>query len=192
MRVLNWNVRGLGNSRTFLALQKILQQQRPQILFVSETKLTAKQMSNVSRKLKIENCLAVDRKGMGGRLAMLWNSDVNVNVTSFSNHHIDAQVQTEGGSWMRCTGIYGHPEMAQKKHTWTLLRWLAGLSDNPWLCFGDFNEILHPNEKIGGNDRNIDLIREFREALCDCNLVDLGCKGYLFTWNNGRFGKDFV
>ena len=73
-----------------------------------------------------------------------------------------------------------------------MLRWLAGLSDNPWLCFGDFNEILHPNEKIGGNDRNIYLIREFREALCDCNLVDLGCKGYLFTWNNGRFGKDFV
>ena len=49
---------------------------------------------------------------------------------------------------MGCTGIYVHPEMAQKQHTWTLLKNLVGLSDIPWLCFADFNEILHPNEKL--------------------------------------------
>lgn len=51
---------------------------------------------------------------------------------------------------------------------------------------------LHSNEKLGGNDRNVNLISEFREALQDCNLVDLGCKGYPFTWGNGRFGFDCV
>ena len=47
-------------------------------------------------------------------------------------------------------GIYGHPEANQKKHTWTLLRRLADLVVSPWLCFGDFNEVLNLNEKMGG------------------------------------------
>ncbi|KAH9656688.1 reverse transcriptase domain-containing protein [Citrus sinensis] len=89
-------------------------------------------------------------------------------------------------------GVYGHPEISQKKHTWTLLRWLAVLSSSPWLCCGDFNEILHPDEKRGGNDRNVNLINEFREVLRDCGLKDVGFRGYAFTWNNGRYGEGFV
>ena len=79
---------------------------------------------------------------------MIWYNEANVHVTSYSNHHVDAWVQREDGSQMGCTGIYVHPEMAQKQHTWTLLKNLVGLSDIPWLCFADFNEILHPNEKL--------------------------------------------
>ncbi|KAH9658155.1 hypothetical protein KPL70_023379 [Citrus sinensis] len=73
-----------------------------------------------------------------------------------------------------------------------LLRRLAVLSSSPWLCCGDFNEILHPDEKRGGNDRNVNLINEFKEALRDCGLKDVGYRGYDFTWNNGRYGKGFM
>lgn len=90
-----------------------------------------------------------------------------------------------------CTRIYGHLEMGQKKHTWTLLRRLAGLFDAPLICFGDFNEILYLSEKLGGNNINLNMISEFREALHDCKLIDLGCKGYPFMWSNNRFGPDF-
>ena len=86
---------------------------------------------------------------MGGSLAMLWSSDVNVAIASYSNHHIDAIVQGAEGMKWRCTGVYGHPENSQKQHTWTLLRRLAGLFTLPWLCFGDFNEILDLKEKLG-------------------------------------------
>lgn len=36
------------------------------------------------------------------------------------------------------------------------------------------------------------MIREFKEALQDCNLIDLGCKGYPITQGNGRYVYDFV
>lgn len=82
--------------------------------------------------------------------------------------------------------------MQQKKHTLTLLRRLVGLSSYPWLCFGDFNEILHTHEKTGGNNRNLNLVVDFRHAIKDCNLVDAGCTGYPFTWSNRRFEPYFI
>lgn len=132
-------------------------------------------------RLNIENCFAVNRNGLGGGLALCWSRDFHVNISSYSTHHIDAVVQYENGKQWRCTGVYGHPEMQQKQHTWTLLRRLAGLSNLPWLCFGNFNEILNPNEKCGGKDRNLNMVMSFREAVQDCNLVDLGCTDYPFT-----------
>ncbi|KAH9801140.1 hypothetical protein KPL71_000911 [Citrus sinensis] len=149
-------------------------------------------MNVIGKKLKFDNCFAVSCSGRGGGLALLWNEETCVQIKSFSKHHIDAEVQMANGRQMRCTGVYGHPEMGQKQHTWTLLRRLVGLSPSPWLCFGDFNEILHPYEKSGGNERNVNSINSFRQALRDCELADVGYKGYPFTWSNGRFGQRFI
>lgn len=54
----------------------------------------------------------------------------------------------------RDTGIYGHIEASQKKHTQTLFRRLAGLSSR--LDF--FREILNLNEKSRGLDRDVRMI----------------------------------
>lgn len=101
-------------------------------------------------------------------------------------------VQNENGRVWRCIGIYGNPESTQKHHTWTLLKRLAALSSHPWCCFGDFNEILYLHEKKVGNDRNRNVIADFREAVQACNLVDIGYHGYPYTWSNRRFGPHHI
>lgn len=55
--------------------------------------------------------VAVDRVGQSGGLALLWRKDVDVGLISFSNNHIDAEVQLSGEptKW-RFTGFYGFPE----------------------------------------------------------------------------------
>ena len=68
----------------FLALKKILQMNGPHLVFLCETKLMTSQMNGVCKKLNYENCFAVSRTGRGGGLAMLWNSETNVQVKSFS------------------------------------------------------------------------------------------------------------
>ena len=35
-------------------------------------------------------------------------------------------------------------------------------------------------------------MQQFRVAVLHCGLVDLGFKGNLFTWTNGRTEDDFV
>ena len=58
--------------------------------------------------------------------------------------------------------------------------------DLPWLCSGDFNEILFGCEKEGGPLRAESSMQKFRLALEDCDLHDLGFIGDPFTWRNNH------
>lgn len=57
----------------------------------------------------------------------------------------------------------------------------------PWLCVGDFNEIVINEEKMGGALRRERQMIEFREALDYCSFRDLGFVCALFTWCNNQY-----
>ena len=52
-----------------------------------------------------------------------------------------------------------------------------------WPC-GDFNEILFQHEKEGGAPRSKTMMENFRRALEDCELHDLGFVGDVYMWRN--------
>lgn len=66
------------------------------------------------------------------------------------------QVETTGEDKWRFTGIYGEAQAELKYKTWELLRSLHSevTGSIPWLCVGDFNEILFHHEKEGGVPRS--------------------------------------
>ncbi|XP_050280869.1 uncharacterized protein LOC126721842 [Quercus robur] len=51
---------------------------------------------------------------------------------------------------------------------------------------GDFNEVLSSEEKLGGNQINLNRALEFIECLDNCNFLDLGFAGPKFTWTNKK------
>ncbi|KAK4393459.1 hypothetical protein Sango_1816700 [Sesamum angolense] len=118
--------------------------------------------------------LCVPSRGKSGGLALLWPKQVNVLLQSFSHHHIDVSIQLlDSPFWWRFTGLYGEPDTGQREITWKLLSRLHDQSRREWLCAGDFNEILDQSEKLGGPPRPMWQMRKFREALEQCELVDL-------------------
>lgn len=50
----------------------------------------------------------------------------------------------------------------------------------------DFNEVTSLDEKLGGLLKCPRLIGALRNLIDDCSLVDLGSKGFRFTWSNKR------
>lgn len=52
----------------------------------------------------------------------------------------------------------------------------------PWLYAGNFNEITKSHEKSGGRLRPFLQMKNFRDVLDECRLVDLGFMGSKFTW----------
>ena len=119
-----------------------------------ETKLKKKGIEEVRNELKIVNVVCVDRIGMSGGLALFWDSEWDVKLRTLSKSHIDVIVTEKDGVSWRLTGIYRHPEKLKRIKTWNLMRLLHQQVTLPWICIGDFNEILSANEKQGGEPRS--------------------------------------
>ncbi|XP_074303514.1 uncharacterized protein LOC141637978 [Silene latifolia] len=130
--------------------------------------------------------IEVDCMGRAGGLAFMWKKELDCTLRTSSTHHIDV-VLREGEKEWRVTGLYGWPVVADRHLTWELLRLLHGQSDLPWLVIGDFNEILYSTEMKGGSGAQWQM-NNFRVAVDDCGLKDVGWEGYQFTWDNGQAG----
>jgi exonuclease III len=193
MSALVWNCRGLGIPQTVRDLCQLVKEKRPRLVFLIETKMVNKKIEFLRIKLGFDQMFVVNCVGRSGGLALLWNDDFQLTIQNFSHRHINAVIkrQNDGIEW-KFSGFYGHPETAKRKEAWALLRHIALLSPTPWLCIGDFNEILHANEKWGGASRVRSQMEDFQGVLTDCHLSDLGYSGPKYTWTNGRHGTDFT
>lgn len=70
-----------------------------------------------------------------------------------------------------------------------LLARVAGFWENvdtPWICLGDFNDLLQQDEKKGGRIISSSLSRGLKHFMNTMNFVDLGFVGSKFTWCNKR------
>jgi hypothetical protein len=167
--------------------------EEPDILFLSETKMSEEEMDRFRWQLDMPHMIAVDCKGRSGGLALFWRRGVDVRLRWKGRYHIDVDVIEENGTKWRFTGIYGESKSGHKENTWKLLRTLHHQGDLPWLCMGDFNEVLFAHEKEGGSSRAPGCMEAFRRALEDAKLSDLGFVGDPFTWrNNWHLAQGYV
>ncbi|KAL9681842.1 hypothetical protein QQ045_013631 [Rhodiola kirilowii] len=60
----------------------------------------------------------------------------------------------------------------------------------PWVVMGDFNEVVSLKEVWGRGGRPNWQMANFRQALEECHLADLGYVGSPFTYSNRRKGND--
>jgi hypothetical protein len=124
---------------------------------------------------------------------MFWKRDINLRTGLLSRYHIDSVITDADGFQWRFTEIYGEPKLEDRVATWRLLRNIKHHSDLPWLCAGDFNEILLSCEKEGGAARPQVYMDRLKEALEDAKLHDLGFSGDPFTWrNNSKTSENYI
>jgi hypothetical protein len=139
-----------------------------------ETKLSSKKMEIIRVKVGFDYAFTVPSVGRSGGLALLWKQEVDVSIRNFSQHHIDAHMESNQRLCWRLTGFYGQLEHHRRRESWALLKHLNSMDSLPWICLGDFNEILATTEKSGGQDRSIRQILDFQETVNSCAFIDLG------------------
>ncbi|KAK9930659.1 hypothetical protein M0R45_027689 [Rubus argutus] len=166
MDVLSWNCRGMGMGPKIFALKDLITKTRPSI------------------GLGFIHAEEVLSDGHSGGLGLFWGEEVGVRVRSKSARFIDAALEGGPGdpSW-RLTGFYGHPKTSLRHLSWQAIRDLCDDDSLPWVIVGDFNEILHADEKQDGRRRGELQMRGFREVVGYAELVDLGFVGTRFTWS---------
>lgn len=134
---------------------------------------------------------SVDCVGKSGGMALWWRDGFDVTLRPWCQYFIDCVISYDGGCW-RFTGIYGEPRTELRQKSWDALRYLRRQDDLPWLCAGDFNEACWQEEHKGKNERGWTQMEAFRDCLADCELLDLGYVGYIYTWDNKRDGEENV
>ena len=119
------------------------------MLFLMETKLTVSEMQSVKTDLEFPLMLVVPSVKRSGGLALLWKNEMVVSTLTYSPNHIDIHISSPSQILWRLTGVYGHPKERLKCEPWRLMRHLWGRASLPWVCLGDFNEILSSDERNG-------------------------------------------
>ncbi|XP_019253967.1 PREDICTED: uncharacterized protein LOC109232667 [Nicotiana attenuata] len=90
------------------------------------------------------------------------------------------------------TLVYAKCDHIERIELWDSLYAMASDMTSPWLVGGDFNVIWDEEEKFGGLPVSLNEIDDFRHCVNTCNLSDLGFKGSIFTWWNGRYEDDCI
>ena len=127
-------------------------------------------------------------------MCILWEDDyLDINLVEISQDFIDGIIYEANGqrSW-RFTFVYGNPDFDLRQSQWQRLIMSCVDRNFPWLCFGDFNDILSQTEKEGDRLKEDRKIRSFKHCVDCCNFVELESKGCFYTWENNCFSGKLV
>ena len=152
MSLLVWNCRGLGNLATEKELGEINRAKDPSVMFIAETWADEARLKSLKHRLQFDRMFMVPRIHRGGGLVLFWRDSIKLNVKTSSKNHIDCIIGEGSDEAWRFTGFYGEPITHKRFESWDLLRQLNRQFGLPWLCSGDFNEILRGSEKLGGSN----------------------------------------
>ena len=183
MNCLAWNYRGLGNLHTGRELVEIIRAKDPVVVFLAETLTDDARLEVIQRSIGFDHRWVVPRVGRGGGLVLYWKASINLMVEDSNKYYIDAVIDKNKENEWRLTGFYGEPGTARRHEAWDKLRALNMQPEKPWLCYGDFNEIIRQDEKLGGTRRPHNQMQQFREVMDECGFMDMGFEGSKYTWS---------
>lgn len=190
MKILCLNCRGVGQPEVVREIRSLCELHRPTLVFFSETRLFCNNVDMLKRSLGFPNGLGVGSYGSGGGLAFLWSHEIEVKLGSYDKIHMDVVILDPISHQERWpfTGFYGESKKELRYRSWDCLKFLEGQRALPWLCAGDFNEILEAHEQIGGLVRPKRQMSGFQDAVSVCGFTDLGFIGLPYTWDNRQQG----
>lgn len=124
---------------------------------------------------------------IAGGLAIMWDEEVKVEVEGSTGELINVKcTDLHRGDLMRISFLHASTKFQERLRHWRDVKNSNYLSPLPWLCIGDFNEILYHWEKVGCREVDRYRIAAFRSFIDDCSLMDIESKGCTYTWANNR------
>ncbi|XP_026435383.1 uncharacterized protein LOC113333107 [Papaver somniferum] len=209
MRILSWNVQGIGIPITRDHLNNLYNDFKSDIVFLSETKAPFEKMDLILKTSKFFDWFIIPSVGIAKGLAIAWHNNVELrlvsaqfNVCHFEGSwHNNVELRLVSAQFNVChfegsyddkvfelTCIYGAVGAEEKIIQWSHIQNLANQVQKPWALIGDLNIILDPAEKQGGNNTSSSNKTIVRQIIDSLGLQDAGYEGAPFTWSNNRSG----
>ncbi|XP_060177887.1 uncharacterized protein LOC132607827 [Lycium barbarum] len=186
MKTLFWNIRFVNSQQAFHRVQMLHRHHKFSIIALMEPFLHVRNIQGFRSRLGMRyahhNC--------NGKIWFFRNDNIDVEVIQDTDQQITVKLNfQEDNKILMTTMIYAKCESLERISLWHNLYNLADQMEVPWLVGGDFNVIMHEDEKIGGLPVYPDEYEDFAFCVNSSELFEVSFKGILFTWWNGRTGR---
>ncbi|GLU11324.1 hypothetical protein SLE2022_280790 [Rubroshorea leprosula] len=185
MKFLSYNVRGLGGSVKRKEVGRVVRIERPDFLFLQETKLQKVDESVCRGLWYSDECDWVMKESIGasGGSICVWN---NVNFVKLGEFVGDGLLGIEGiwGSGkVLCyfVNVYASQDRCKKARLWEELGTMVMEKGGCWMIAGDFNAVKCPEERRGRTGVCPEM-EEFNVFIESTGLVDIKLANRRFTW----------
>ena len=125
-----------------------------------------------------------------GRIIIAWRPHVfSVNLLHLTDQFIHTEILVNATKLkFLCTFVYGHNDVKKKESLWNFLCDTATNLSLPWCVGGDFNAIMHYDDRIGSIVREKEIL-PMAQCMHQCRLHDIKSTGRFYTWNNKQEGS---
>jgi hypothetical protein len=174
-------------------IRDMVKKERIDFLAIQETKLEEVSDSLCFGLWGSDDCqwISSPSQGNSGGLLSIWCKSSFSLIFSFSGEGFVGACLEWGVNKQICyiVNIYSKCDLASKRKLWeVLLMSKNGFGGNAWCVLGDFNAILHREERRGVNDLTSSSLysemADFNTFVRNMDLEDLPVLGRKFTWSH--------
>ncbi|GMP67759.1 hypothetical protein CsSME_00027640 [Camellia sinensis var. sinensis] len=191
MKLVSWNVRGLGKLEKKGRIRKLIYERKTDVVLLQETKKVSIAEREVRALWGRRNMdfMVVGFDGTAGGLLCIWDPDCFQLVDCCCNRRFILLSGTLLHTF-NCTilNVYAPNEVRIRCKFWDSLMKLKSAFPNPWCLGGELNEIRNIGERVGCSrtDKGMMDLNSFVE---NYELSDLPLLGRKFTWRNAQDGE---
>lgn len=189
MKVLFWNLRGLGNQARERQLKELIKQKEIDIVCLQETKkerFTDRELGSFQGVKDFIWCWKASRGASGGILIGVNSEIAEVNETHVGAFFLSCILTTKKNQcrW-EVTCVYGPVDNSLKNSFLEELKWHVQSREHPVMFGGDFNMYRFASEKSNSNldTRCMDMFNTF---IADPDLREIHRMGPKYTWTNKK------
>ncbi|GLU07240.1 hypothetical protein SLE2022_242040 [Rubroshorea leprosula] len=185
MKIISFNVRGLGGTVKRKEVGKLSREERPDFLFLQETKLERIDMGICKLLWNSDEFewVAKASSGASGGLLCLWDRRNFVKSEEFTGDGYVGISGEWGANKQQCSliNVYGPNDRQKRVKLWEELRKRVIDKEGWWLIAGDFNAVRGPEERRGKSGVSADMW-DFEEFIVTTGLVDVKLTNRRYTW----------
>ncbi|KAK4723752.1 hypothetical protein R3W88_026531 [Solanum pinnatisectum] len=166
--LLRWNVRGLNGPNKQNEVKLLCNKQQLGLISLLKTKIKKNSRDKIVESIfggwnHIHN---LDTH-YNGRIMVVWRPDYIPHKLSFI-----------------VSFVYAFNTREERNELWSMLQAIHRSHRKPWLVLGEFNVVLHVEDKISGNSISLTEVVDFATCIDNCGLIEHPHQGNQYTWSD--------
>ena len=192
MKILFWNIRGIANTPSRLALKRLIILNNPDFIFIAEPWISYDRFPQTwFLRLGFKLFACNTRQNNLPNLWCLCVSNLNPTIVASSDQHVSL-TYTSNSSMFGISVVYASTCYLHRRMLWNDLISCHNRFSIPWCTLGDFNAIIGAHEHKGATPPAQLPMTEFLNWSNNDNFIHLPTRGMHYTWANGRQGRRYT